>query len=163
MASGKNHFSHEQNEHTVKRIISLWAIVLVIALATTAMAATLPADAVTDAAGIVDEASDQAPDPAADYEGDHRHHHRCGDHRRHRHPDQLTDEVLRDWKIDHYSDCRLHDHVTDHETDRVIDHATDRVTDLAPSDTAPSPQGELDKPSNSPITDKPKDSATTDS
>lgn len=87
MASEKNHFSHEQNEHTMKRIISLWAIVLVVALAPPAMASMLPADAVTDAAGIVDEVSDQAPDPAADYEGDHRH--RCAHHRRHRHPDQL--------------------------------------------------------------------------
>lgn len=70
----------------------------------------------------------------------------------HRIPDAVSDAqlVVTDLPSDHHL-----------QTDLVI--LIDRVTDLAPSDTAPSPQGESDKPSNSPITDKPQDSATTDS
>ncbi len=93
----------------MKRIIFLGTVILVMALATTALATNTPADTVERGR---DRVTDCVPrDLVIDRVTDCRPH------------DRVTDRVT-----DRATD-RATDRVTDHVTDRVHDRVTDRVTE----------------------------------
>jgi hypothetical protein len=137
LVSKKKPFKQDESEYTMKRIVSLGAIILVVALAGTAMATTSPDAAPGDRIGIVDRVSDNAPDWVTD---------RVTDRMTDRTMDHVTDRIS-DRATDRMSD-RAMDRIQDHVSDRPMDPTTDRMSDRA-----------MDRIQD-PMTDRPMDHAT---